>query len=41
MAKTKLDYNKVAKNIIANIGGKENVTVDWYSINLNGSFVTL
>ena len=25
MAKTKLDYNRVAKNIIANIGGKENV----------------
>ncbi len=25
MAKTKLDYNQVARNIIANIGGKENV----------------
>lgn len=25
MAKAKLDYNKVAQNIIANIGGKENV----------------
>ena len=25
MAKTKLDYSKVARNIIANIGGKENI----------------